>query len=116
MKNWPTKKYCGILESAGNSYNLFSSLKTPSLQYPKFLAQLCLITTAFATFPTCAISNDWTGTISTDWFNPGNWSAGTPNASTSTIVDTAATNSTLISGSAATSNDIALWASLVQAF
>ena len=38
----------------------------------------------------------WTGAVSTDWFNAGNWTAGVPTNTDSTRIDTATPNATMV--------------------
>jgi T5SS/PEP-CTERM-associated repeat protein len=47
-----------------------------------------------ATTPSGA--TDWTGTISTDWFTAGNWSAGIPTSAVNAIIDTVAPHATVV--------------------
>ena len=39
---------------------------------------------------------NWTGAVSSDWFNAGNWSAGVPTAATNAALNTTAPNPTKI--------------------
>jgi T5SS/PEP-CTERM-associated repeat protein len=61
--------------------------------FKELVAALALL--AASTAPTLAQSN-WTGTISTDWFTAGNWSAGVPTAVNSPIIDTVTPNATVL--------------------
>jgi T5SS/PEP-CTERM-associated repeat protein/autotransporter-associated beta strand protein len=46
-------------------------------------------------------AEQWTGAASTDWFSVGNWSAGVPTSSTSTIIDTVTPNATVVGAAGA---------------
>ena len=55
----------------------------------------------------CASANLWTGTVSTDWFNAGNWTIGVPTAITDGIIPASAANQPVIgSGTAVVDNII----------
>src|SRR5437879_9757069 len=43
----------------------------------------------------------WTGAVSTDWFNAGNWTAGVPTNTDSTRIDTATPNATVVGAAGA---------------
>jgi T5SS/PEP-CTERM-associated repeat protein len=54
--------------------------------------------------PTAAQANDWTGGVSNDWFNAGNWSPNAvPTAAEDATIDTTTSNPVTISGAAASS-------------
>lgn len=46
-------------------------------------------------------ATNWTGAVSTDWFNHGNWSAGIPNPIMDAVIPAGLTNYPLINGSGA---------------
>ena len=55
----------------------------------------------------CAAANVWTGAVSTDWFNAGNWTIGVPTAITDGIIPATAANQPVIgSGTAVVDNII----------
>ena len=57
--------------------------------------------------PCALLTNTWTGAISTDWFNSGNWTIGVPTATTDGIIPTTAANQPVIgSGTAVVDNII----------
>jgi len=49
-------------------------------------------------WPAQAAETDWTGAISTDWRNAGNWTAGVPDQFTEAHLNTIAPNATVLSG------------------
>src|SRR5262245_63527415 len=49
-----------------------------------------------AALPLSSHATDWTGTTSTDWFDPNNWSAGVPANGVDANIDTVAPNPTVV--------------------
>ncbi|WP_315786428.1 MULTISPECIES: autotransporter domain-containing protein [unclassified Bradyrhizobium] len=49
---------------------------------------------------------DWTGLLSTDWFNAGNWTGTVPDNTTSTRIDTITPNPTLVGAPGAQATDL----------
>jgi outer membrane autotransporter protein len=45
---------------------------------------------------------DWTGAVSTDWFNAGNWTNGVPDGGDDVAINTVTPNPTVVSGAVAT--------------
>ena len=60
---------------------------------------VAVVSVLASTTPSRAV--DWTGTISTDWFDVGNWSAGVPTNATGTRIDTVTPNATVIGAAGA---------------
>ncbi|CCD92571.1 Outer membrane autotransporter barrel [Bradyrhizobium sp. ORS 375] len=56
------------------------------------------------TTPVLAV--DWTGLVSTDWFNVSNWTGMVPDTTTSTGIDTVTPNPTLVAAPGATATDL----------
>lgn len=56
-------------------------------------------------------STTWNGSVNTDWFNSGNWSAGVPTKLMNAVVPAGPTNMPLINGSYASTNNISVAAS-----
>lgn len=54
-----------------------------------------------ATMPSQAQDSNWTGAVSTDWFDPGNWSAGVPDTTTNAAIDTATPNAAVVNAGSA---------------
>ena len=52
-----------------------------------------------ATSSTHAQTSNWTGAVSNDWFNAGNWNAGVPALPTNAIIDTVSPNPTVVAAS-----------------
>ena len=71
----------------------------------RLLAAIALFTAS--TVSTHAQTN-WTGAVSNDWFNAGNWNAGVPTAATSANIDTVTPNSTEVRGAGATALNLAV--------
>ena len=46
----------------------------------------------------------WTGTATSDWFTPGNWTAGVPTGTTNAVIDTIDPNSTIVVAPATAQN------------
>jgi len=59
----------------------------------------------FTTFPT---SSNWTGALSTDWFNDGNWSDGVPEFYMDAIIPSGLTNYPNITATSATAKDLTI--------
>jgi hypothetical protein len=78
---------CGGLQQV----QLLSSANAVTASY----AQAMLLTPAAATLTA------WTGTVSTDWFTAGNWSAGVPTSSLEAVIPSTAPFMPLIGGSGA---------------
>jgi outer membrane autotransporter protein len=62
---------------------------------------LALAALAAAPAPTQAQSN-WTGAVSTNWFDAGNWTSGVPDGADSVNIDVVTPNPTVVSGAVAT--------------
>ena len=78
---------------------------------PAVLKSLALASTALVglILPNVAQAQNWTGAVSKDWFNGGNWDGlVVPTVHDDTQIDTALPNPTEIDGAAAVSNDIAI--------
>src|SRR4029077_4297800 len=76
----------------------------------KFVLSRLLATIAL--FASSSVSTyaqtNWTGAFSNGWFNPGNWSAGVPNALTSANIDTVTPNSTEVRGAGTTALNLSV--------
>jgi T5SS/PEP-CTERM-associated repeat protein/autotransporter-associated beta strand protein len=51
--------------------------------------------------PACAADETWTGAVSSDWFDPANWSGGTPGAGDNVTINTSTPHPTTINGNTA---------------
>ncbi|MBB3149934.1 T5SS/PEP-CTERM-associated repeat protein/autotransporter-associated beta strand protein [Phyllobacterium trifolii] len=84
---------------------LLVRLWTQRFSQIRLLAIIALLTAS--TVSTHAQTN-WTGASSTNWFEPGNWDAGTPSAGTSANVDTVSPNVTVLGTPGASALNLAV--------
>ena len=54
----------------------------------------------------CSATNVWTGAVSTDWFNAGNWTIGVPTAITDGVIPAKAINQPIIGSGTAVADNI----------
>lgn len=72
-------------------------------------SMLALVLAGGLAMPAPAYADDWLGTISNDWFNAGNWSAGVPTgAGTAVNINTDTPNPTVLNGGVATVGNVTL--------
>jgi T5SS/PEP-CTERM-associated repeat protein/autotransporter-associated beta strand protein len=71
--------------------------------YRRLLATASMLALALAAATPVRAQTAWTGTTSTDWFTAGNWTAGVPTGSVTTI-DTNSPNATVVGAAGAQAN------------
>ena len=65
------------------------------------LGTTALVALGLTWAPSPTRASDWTGANSTDWFDPGNWSAGVPTNATGAVINAVTPNPTIVDGAAA---------------
>ncbi|MAZ82125.1 MAG: hypothetical protein CME90_00720 [Hoeflea sp.] len=86
--------------------NLHAQRRRTLVSTRAFLASTALIALPLMHTQAQAETTNWTGSISTNWFDAGNWTAGVPDAGDEVIMNTQTPNQTVISTPGAVGEDV----------